>query len=130
MSKKLNNKGFTLIEVLAVLVILIAIMTVAIPSISSSLERTKNKQNEARYEIIESATEQYVTDHKNAVYNNLGSDIRCYIQIKDVTTLTSEEMEDADGKQLGEHYVVFEKPSTYDFIEDGSKGDATISCID
>lgn len=42
--KKLNNKGFTLIELLAVLVILIAIMSIAIPSISSSLDRTKEKQ--------------------------------------------------------------------------------------
>lgn len=130
MSKKLNNKGFTLIEVLAVLVILMAIMRIAIPSISSSLERTKNKQNEARYKIIELATEQFVTDHKNAIYNNLGNDIKCYIQIKDITTLTSEEMEDANGNPLGDHYVVFEKPSTYSYIEDGSKGDATISCID
>ena len=70
MKIELNNKGFTLIELLAALVILVAIMGIAIPSISSSLERTKNKQNDARYKIIESAAEQYVTEHKNSVYNN------------------------------------------------------------
>ena len=71
MIKKLNQKGFTLIELLAVLVILVAIMGIAIPSISSSLERTKAKQNESRYKVIESAAELYVTDHKNAIYQKM-----------------------------------------------------------
>ena len=40
--KKLNKRGFTLIELLAVLVILVVIMAIAIPSITSSIERSKN----------------------------------------------------------------------------------------
>ncbi|MEE3343358.1 MAG: prepilin-type N-terminal cleavage/methylation domain-containing protein [Bacilli bacterium] len=67
---KLNNKGFSLIELLAVLVILIAIMSIAMPSISSSLERNKDKQTKAKKALIESAAELYVTDHKNEVSNN------------------------------------------------------------
>ena len=47
-----NNKGFTLIELLAALVILTAIMSIAIPSISSSLERTKGKQDETKQKIL------------------------------------------------------------------------------
>ena len=120
MKIELNNKGFTLIELLAALVILVAIMGIAIPSISSSLERTKNKQNDARYKIIESAAEQYVTEHKNSVYNNLGSDTKCYIQIKYITILTREEMEDADGNDLSLDYVIFEKPSIYKYSTDVS----------
>lgn len=65
--KKMDNKGFTLVELLAVLIILIAIMSIAIPSISSSLERSKDKQNEARKKVLESAAELYVTDHKNTI---------------------------------------------------------------
>ena len=37
--KKLNNRGFTLIEVLAVIVILVIIVAIAIPNISASLDR-------------------------------------------------------------------------------------------
>ena len=73
MSKKLNKKGFTLIELLAALVILTAIMGIAIPSISSSLERTKVKQNKTKEKILETAAELYVTDHKNSIYNFLAS---------------------------------------------------------
>lgn len=132
MSKRLNNKGFTLVELLAVLVILLAIMGIAIPSISSSLERTKAKQNEVRYKMIESAAEQYVTDHKNAVYGKLGSNTKCFIlvsKLKEYGYLTDDEMKDADGASLSTKYVVFTKPVTYDLIEAGGKGGASISCI-
>jgi type IV pilus assembly protein PilA len=109
MKKKLNQKGFTLVELLAVLVILIAIMGIAIPTISSSLERTKAKQNEARYRIIESAAEQYVTDHKNAIYKNLNENDTnsCAILISKINYLTDDEMKDADDTDLSGHYIIF-----------------------
>lgn len=98
--KNLNNKGFTLIELLAVLVILIAIMSIAIPSISSSLDRTKEKQDSAREKIIESAAELYVTDHKN----NIPTNGDCYISVQtlvDEHYLSSDELKDSDGKEMG-----------------------------
>lgn len=129
MNNKLNNKGFTLVELLAVLVILVAIMGIAIPSISSSLERTKDKQNEARIKIIESAMEQYVTDHKNAVYNKIGAEDSCYIKVSDLSSyLTSDEMDDADGENLSGNYVVFTKPNTYKFIKEGGHDGYDIQC--
>lgn len=98
---KLNNKGFTLVELLAVLVILIAITGIAIPTISSSLERTKDKQNKARYKMLESAAEQYVTDNKNAVYIELGNNYKCYFNLDDLSEyLSSDDMKDADGKKM------------------------------
>jgi type IV pilus assembly protein PilA len=58
--KKLNNKGFTLVELLAVIVILIIITAIAIPSISSSIERTNDSQRKAKEESILSAAELYI----------------------------------------------------------------------
>lgn len=60
----MNNKGFTLIELLAVLIILVAIMLIAIPSITSSLERNKDKQYDAKVELIISNAELYASDMK------------------------------------------------------------------
>ena len=97
--KKLNNKGFTLIELLAVLVILIAIMSIAIPSISSSLDRTKEKQSNAKIKIIESAAELYVTDHKN----NITTSDECYIAVQTLIEenyLSSDELKDSDGSRM------------------------------
>ena len=63
---KLNKKGFTLVELLAVLVILVVIMTIAIPSVASSIERSKNKQRNAKIELVVSAAELYVDRRKNS----------------------------------------------------------------
>ena len=108
--KKLNNKGFTLVELLAVLVILIAIMGIAIPTISSSLERTKDKQNKARYKILESAAEQYVTDHKNSVYERLGNNNSCFFELNALSEyLSIDDMKDADGNEITGG-VIFTRP--------------------
>lgn len=118
--KKLNNKGFTLVELLAVLVILIAIMSIAIPSISSSLERSKVKQNEARIKNIKSAAELYVTDNKNTIYNKLNSQDSCYIDLNTLTTngyLSSDEIQDADGNDFTGN-IIFTKPNEIQYTTD------------
>ena len=61
---KLNRKGFTLMELLAVIVIMAIIFAVAVPSISSSIERSKTKQLNAKIEVIEAAGEIYISNHK------------------------------------------------------------------
>ena len=61
---KLNNKGFTLVELLGVIIILMAILYVAIPSLTSSVERSKRKQFEQKKELIISAGELYISDIK------------------------------------------------------------------
>lgn len=58
--KKLNKKGFTLIELLAVLVILVVIMAIAIPSVTSSIERSKQKEKNMKIKLILSEAELYV----------------------------------------------------------------------
>ena len=128
MKNRLNNKGFTLVELLAVLVILIAITTgIAIPSISSSLERTKEKQNNARLEIIKSAAEMYVTDHKNAVYRKMGVANKCYFNISyDLSEyLSDDERKKADGENYFEGYINFDKTNnSYTYSPDTSEGNS------
>lgn len=109
--KSLNNKGFTLVELLAVLVILAAIMGIAIPSITSSMERTKEKQNEEKKNMLESFAELYVADHKNAIYNNLGTNTECHISISTLKSegyLTDDADKDIDGNTFN-GYIIFTK---------------------
>jgi len=68
--KKLNKKGFTLVELLVVLVILVVIMSIAIPSVTSSIERSKQKQKDSKMEIILSAVDIYADRHKNSLNSN------------------------------------------------------------
>ena len=82
--KKMNRKGFTLIELLAVLVILVVIMAIAIPSVTSSIERSRNKEKNMKIKLIESEAELYI-DRNNvstvtltipALINATGSTLR------------------------------------------------------
>ncbi len=92
--KKLNNKGFTLVEVLAVLVILVVIMTIAIPNISSSLERSKSKQNAAKKEMLESYAELYISD--NGI---LDATIKLS-DLVDYGYASNDDLVDADGDRI------------------------------
>ena len=89
--KRLNKKGFTLVELLVVIVILGVIMAIAIPSITSSIERSKDKQKEQIIKLIVSAGELYVDKHKNTVQQ--GKPITLYNLIED-GLITKEEMKD------------------------------------
>lgn len=89
---KLNKKGFTLVELLAVVVILLAISVMAVSSISAAIERNKNKQNEAKKKMLANYAEMYYTQHKNSL-NKSGC-----ISISSLASLLSEgEDKDADG---------------------------------
>jgi len=55
----MNNKGFTLVELLAVLVILLAISLVAVGGISASLERRNIKECEEQKELAIGAAKIY-----------------------------------------------------------------------
>ena len=113
-----DNEGFTLIELLAALVILTAIMSIAIPSISSSLERTKVKQDATKKKLLESAAELYVTDHKNAIYKKLNNKNSCYIAL-DLLDVNDENKKDSDGNALN-GVVEFTKPDTYNYKDSSS----------
>lgn len=63
---KLNNKGFTLVELLGVIVILVAILLIAIPTITSSIERSKEKQLNGKIDLIISGAELYISDIKTS----------------------------------------------------------------
>jgi len=63
--KRLNRKGFTLIELMVVIAILVVIMGIALPNITSSIERSKQKQIESKRKLIESAAELYFDRHRS-----------------------------------------------------------------
>ncbi len=68
--KKLNKKGFTLIELMVVIAILVIIMVIALPNITSSIERSKQKQIDNKRQLIVSAGELYFDRHKTANKEN------------------------------------------------------------
>ena len=116
---RMNKKGFTLIELLAVFVILGIIMVIAIPSINSSMNRTKKKQNVQRIKLLESYAESYVSEHKNSIYQNINEGSSCYISIQtliDEGYLSVDESKDSDGKVFN-GVVVFQRNSSQNIYQ-------------
>ncbi len=61
----MNNKGFTLVEVLTALVIGTILGTIAIVGTKSVLETSKDKYQTNQEKMIVLATKEYYSDHKN-----------------------------------------------------------------
>lgn len=59
MNMKLNNKGFTLVELLAVIVILVTVSLVAVGGISNSLKNRDVKECEEQVKLAISAAKMY-----------------------------------------------------------------------
>jgi len=109
---KLNKKGFTLMELLAVIVIMAIIFAVAIPSISSSVERSKTKQLNAKIEVIEAAGEVYISDN-NVNYVSL-------VTLYCGNILTKEELKDPFNEKNSLCGYVSYRNSDYEWIDTSS----------
>jgi len=120
--KKMNRKGFTLVELLVVLVILVVIMSIAIPSVTSSIERSKQKQYDSKVELIVSAAEIYVDRHKNTFGGNTTT-YQIYVQqlICD-DLLTKEQAKDPFNEQYTVNGYVELYNNNYTWKE-GTSGD-------
>lgn len=112
--KKLNKRGFTLIELLAVLVILVVIMAIAIPSVTSSIERSKQKEYDAKVKLIVSAAELYFDKYRNT-YPTSGYNRVAISELIEKGFLTEEEAKD---------------PFTNDIIDENGKTDTSICIVE
>ena len=109
--KSLNNRGFTLVELLAVLVILISIMSVVVPTVSDSLDRSKEGQAKRNKKILINAAESYIADYKSkiddSIYEASGS---CYVDIEDLVSknyVDSKLELDESGNALSNAGIIF-----------------------
>lgn len=71
-SKK--KKGFTLVELLAVIVILGLLMTFAIPSVSRLISRSKNENIDSHRKTLIMAAESYLQNNKEELPKDIGED--------------------------------------------------------
>ena len=100
--KKLNNGGFTLVELLVVIVILIAIVSLAIPSITSSMERSKDKINAGKVEVLGSAGELYLSSKKRSKLSDYYRNNCCVnlSALKNADYISDDDLKDADNNSL------------------------------
>lgn len=61
----MNKKGFTLVELLGVIIILSLIILLALPNIVNSVKSSSSKTDELTTKIIYEATDLYIERHSN-----------------------------------------------------------------
>lgn len=106
---KINKKGFTLVELLAVVVILLAISVIAVSSISAAIERNKVKQNDAKKEVIVSYAKLYYQSHRNSLGNNGCISVN-------LLDLSDAEKVDVDGVEFS-GYVQYNNGSNFKYVD-------------
>lgn len=72
---KKNQKGFTLVELMVVVVIIGILVAIAVPVYNSTQERAKNQANKANIRIIEGAVQTYLMDNPEATIEGLNGEI-------------------------------------------------------
>lgn len=80
----MNRKGFSLVELLAVIVILGVIMSIAVPATTKYLSRSQNTVYNSMYNALYDAASEYVVninpllvDHQSATYKRCTNNITC-----------------------------------------------------
>ena len=114
-----NKKGFTLVELLAVLAILVTILLVAIPSVTSSLSRTEENELESKKQIIISAIELNLSE-SDCFFTPLKNS-QCYLSISSLLKdnwITEDEIRSSSGTILNGNIYYDNTTFKYKYIND------------
>lgn len=76
--RRLNNKGLTLIELIAAIAVMLIILLISVPSLSAIIERNKGVQDKKNIEILNSAVELYLDMYKAKFPTNIEEGIDKY----------------------------------------------------
>lgn len=77
----MTKKGFTLIELMGVIIILGALGLVVFPAVLNQMKKVDTNMSEATKKIIYSAADDYIADHKNDFQNQLENDTDISLEI-------------------------------------------------
>ena len=115
----MNNKGFTLVELLAVIAILLAIALMSTVGINTIIQRNKDKANLAKEKVIISASILYSKNNKNKYNYNSFIQNECGIATDWLVSnnyLTSDDLLDSDNKTI--IGCVMYNDGNYNFIDE------------
>ncbi len=79
--KRKNNKGFTLIEILAAVVILGIISTVAVPAVYKYVTKTRNFSYDNMYKTVFDAVKNYRIDNSDDSATYTKDDIKNFVEL-------------------------------------------------
>ena len=112
--KSKQKRGFTMIELLAVLVILGIIMVIAVPSVVSYLQGARNDYYDQLEESVKTVGQEYFSDHRSLMPRENGQIFSVDIQDL-ITEGYTTEILDSDGNDTCTGNVYVKRLATADF---------------
>ena len=91
-----NNKGFSLIEILATIVIIGIVSTVGIVSVNSMINKSKQHFYESQKQQMVLAAQSYVQDNRNILPRNVGGMIKIKLSVLREKNYLKEDIIDQD----------------------------------
>ena len=104
---KVNNKAFTLIELLAVIIIVVLITILVLPRIVDSVNNSAYKVDDALKEIIYNASDAYISNHETSFPKKNGNNYD--ISLRDLINdeILKYPIKNAKGKDITDKYCVY-----------------------
>lgn len=103
---KINKKGFTLVELLTIIIILGILMTVAIPSVTTLIEKSKRENKESQRNTLQMAAESYLQNNTDKLPKNIGQNILVTAKELREKNYLKEDIYDANKKSCMKDSVV------------------------
>ena len=100
-----HNKGFTLVELLAVVVILGIIITISIPAVSKWIEKSKMESKESQKNTLVMATESYAQANQKVLPKGIGQKTKVSAEDLKNAKYLKEDLVDADKNSCMNSYV-------------------------
>ena len=107
--KKLNNKGFTLVEILAVIVILGILTAITIPTVTTIIEKNTQDNIKNLEKTIISAAKMYISDNRYEI--KLDSNTTCS------NTITERNIKSINANQITESKIPIQTLITTGYIK-------------
>ena len=118
MKKIINSsKGFTLVELLAVILIIGILLTISVTAVMHFIDKARNEQLASQEKIVKMAAESYLQDNRSQLPKSVGETTSVSLGTLRTSKYLTEDIKNSDGEScMGESYVTVLKKTQKKYV--------------